>query len=88
MNPAHSVRPAVTKAIAALEAANDMDGLKKLRGEFVVKQEGQRMRYARNRSTKNGDTYLRTGRELGEIINEGALQKGSSSRKCNDPSVR
>lgn len=67
VNPAQSVRPALAKAVAGLEAAKDIDGLKKLRGEFVVKQEGQRMRFSKNRSTKNGDNYLRTGRELSEI---------------------
>ena len=60
---------ALVKKVAELVAANDMDALVSLRGDYVVKQEAARMRFARSRDIKAGQTYRRVGLELSEIKN-------------------
>ena len=45
----------------------DHAGLEALRKELVVRQEGARMRFAKDRSPKNGEAYRRRGFELGEV---------------------
>lgn len=53
----------------------DIDALTKLRDDLTVRQERQRMKFARTRNGADGEAYRRTSAELGRVRTELSLRK-------------
>ena len=58
----------------------DGDGLEALRRELIRRQEAARTRFARTRSPKDGESYLRRGHELGEVRSRLRRMDGEGAR--------
>ncbi len=57
----------VTDAFLRKLGRLDREGLDDLRRELTRRQESARTRFAKTRSQKDGDSYLRRGHELAEV---------------------
>ncbi len=62
------------KFLAKIKAM-DVDALTELRDALTVRQERQRMKFARTRSSADSEAYRKTGAELGRVKTELTLRK-------------
>ena len=55
--------------------AMDLTALEELRDTLTIRQERQRMKFARTRSSADGEAYRKTSAELGRVKTQISLKK-------------